>query len=262
MVFISVAIEVIREIPTAPADHFPHGSWGEIGQLRGKVLGAEKNKNLLRRPKNTAIKCINKKRVLLGEATDHEMPRQADRLQIQADPLGDEEINRAERNRDTSAAFEHLIDETVIRVGVVFDVSTESHLMIENTVDDSAFGPGGRRLDNELTTTARDTLQFFATGTRIEFGTHRAGNEQRAGFELVVQRSNKTAKIRTRVREVKLVEILSSVPSEVAIGAASCFPQEVSRGQSQVGEVMVKSSPDRGTGIVDQTQQSGLFRGC
>jgi uncharacterized protein YaiL (DUF2058 family) len=100
-------------------------------------------RNLLRIAEDAAVKRIHKKRQVVAEAADDEMPRQAHRLELESDPSGDKQVDEAQRERQAGAAFEGLVDKAVTGIGVILGVAMEAPLVEQHAVQDAAFGARG-----------------------------------------------------------------------------------------------------------------------
>src|SRR5579885_1630881 len=143
-------VVMVGEIATGAAEHLAHRRRRQIAGLGDEILAAEKGEKLLGGAEDAAVKGIDEKRTVLEITADDEMPGQADRLEGQAEALGDEEVDDPERKGDALAADEHLVEEAVERIGVMLDVAVKAVFGENHPVDHPAFFAGGGGLEDQL----------------------------------------------------------------------------------------------------------------
>ena len=186
---------VVDEIAAAAAEDFADGGGHEVGGLRRVALGEKKRDDLVGIAKETAIKGVDVKRGVFVEAADEKVAGQADGLEGQTEAFGDEQIDDAERNRQADAAGEHAVEKAVLRIGVVLDVAAEAPLVEQHAVDDAAFLAGAGGFGDELGAAGGDGIELLVAAADVEGGIDGACEQERAGFELVVERLDERAKI-------------------------------------------------------------------
>lgn len=258
---VAFGLEVIGEVAAAAAEDFAHGRGGEIGQGGGHVVGAQENKNLLGRAEDAAVEGVDEERGAVAEARDHEVAGQADGFEGEAEAAGDEQVERAERNGNAAPTGDDLVEEAVVRVGVVLDVTAVFEFVIQHAIDDAALFAGRGGFDDELAAAVGDAVEFGAAFADIEARADGAGEQEGAGFELIVERADELAEFGDRVSEVQLLKVGTGVPGEVAVGAVGDLAQEVTRGGAEVAEAVGEAAAHGRTRIVEQLTQGGLFRG-
>ena len=115
------------------------------------------------------------------------MPRQCDRLQLQPDTLGDEQVDDGQGDRDALAPGEHLVEVTVERIRVMIGVAVQGEFVEQHTIEHAALFPDGRWLGDQLAAARGQRVQLGAAGAHVEVGVDRAAEQQRAGLKLVVE---------------------------------------------------------------------------
>ena len=96
-------------------------------------------------------------------------------------------------------------------------------------------------------------IEQAAADADVESRRHGASEEQRAGLEFVIQRTDEAAKLRDRIRKLQLIEEPGGMPREDAVGAAGDGLQEGRGGGAQRGEMGQERTADGGVRIVEQT---------
>jgi len=250
---------VIHEVAAAPAEDFAHGGGGEVGDFGDDVARAEQGEDLVGIAEETAFERIDEERQIVGEAADDEVAGEADGFEFEAEAFGHEQVDDAEGERNAGAALEHLVDETVPGIGVVLDVAVETPLVKHHAVDDAAFFPRGGGFGDEFAAAGGDLVEGGAAAADVEAGRDGAGEEQRAGFEFVVQRADEGAEIGRGVVEFQLLQKPNGVLGESAIGSAGDGLEERSGGGAALGEVGEEGAAHRGTRIVEEAEERFLL---
>src|SRR5262249_34295775 len=75
-----------------------------------------------------AVEWVNQYLVFIPDKFDDEMAGHSDTEKLQPDPSRDLEEKNRERDRDSSAAINHVVEKPVTRIEIVFDIATESPL--------------------------------------------------------------------------------------------------------------------------------------
>src|SRR5690606_5945690 len=110
---------VVHKVAAAATEDFANGRGGEVAQLWRQVVCAEEGEDLLGRAENTAVKRVDEERTVLDVTADHEVPRKSHGFEFESQPLRNEQVNDAQRDRDALVALEHLVEEAVVGIGVV-----------------------------------------------------------------------------------------------------------------------------------------------
>ena len=97
---------------------------GEIRHLR-----AGQRKTFARRDGPSAVKRIDVGGVISVVELHHEMPRQPDAEHRHLQPPGDLHIHHRERDRDSGAAFQHLIQAAVQRIVIILLIAVKAQLL-------------------------------------------------------------------------------------------------------------------------------------
>ncbi len=177
---------------------------------------------------------------------------QPDRFEREPEPLADEQVNDAERQRNAGAPDEHLVEQAVERVGVMLDVAVEAPLVEQHAVDDAALLAGAGGLADELAAAARDLVELGAARAGVERGHHGAAEQERARLQLIVQRTDETSELGDGIGKLQLLEEPRRVAGEDAVVAAGGRLQEVQGIRAETGEMREERLADRGSGIVEQ----------
>lgn len=135
--------------------------------------------------------------------------------------MGDEQVNEAERNGDAFAAGEDLVEEAVERIGVVLGVAMETMFVKKHAVDDAAFFAGGHGLGEKFAAAGGEGVELFAAGADVDPRENGAVEEESAGFEFVVERTDEADEFGGGVAEFQFFEEPASVPGERTIFACS-----------------------------------------
>ena len=150
-------------------------------------MGEEKGDDLVGVAKEAAVKRVDVERNLIVEAADEEVAGQADGLEREAEALGDQQVDEAERNGQADTAREDGVEEAVLRVGVVLDVAAKPPFVEHHAVDDAAFLPGAGRFGDELGAAGGDGVELLTATAHVEGGIDGAGEQEGAGFQFVVE---------------------------------------------------------------------------
>ena len=119
----------------------------------------------------------------------------------EAEALGDEEVDDAQRKGDARAALEDLVEEAVARVGVVLEVAVKAPLVEHDPVDDATFLAGGRGFDDQFAAPGGDGVELGAAATDLKVRVGGAGEKEGAGFQFVVERADEVAEFADGIAE-------------------------------------------------------------
>lgn len=250
---------VIDEIAAAAAEDFADGRRCEVARLGRDIVGLKKREDLFAIAEDAAVEGVDEEGQVVHEAADDEVAGKTDGLELQADALSDEEVHDAERERDPRAALEDLVDEAIARVGVVLDVAVEAPLVEEHAVEDAALFAGAGGLDDELATALGNGIELLHDGRRLETWRNGAGEEERAGLEFVIQRSDEAAELGHRIGELQLLQEKLRVAGQDAIGATSDGLEEGRGSGPELEEASEKGSPYGGARVVQKIQKRFTF---
>ena len=195
------SVIVIHEVAAAPAKDFADGGGCEVGDLGDDVMGAQERENFIGVAEDAAVERIDEKRKCVGVTGDDEVAGQTDGFELEAEALGDEEVDDAQRKGDARAAFEDLVEEAVARVGVVLEVAVKAPLVEHDPVDDATFLAGGRGFDDQFAAPGGDGVELGAAATDLKVGVSGAGEKEGAGFQFVVERADEVAEFADGIAE-------------------------------------------------------------
>ena len=253
---------VVHQITAAAAKDFAHGRGREVGDFGVVVAGFKKREYFLGGAEGALFERVDKQRGVFEVAADHEVAGEADGLEVDAEALGDEQVNDAQRKRDAFAAFEDDGEETVERVGVVLGVAAKTVFVEEHAIHDAAFLAHGEGLGDEFAAAGGEVVEALATQADVDVGKHGAGEEEGAGFELVVERADEVAEFGDGVGELEFFEVAARVGGEEASAVAGDVFEEEAGGFALGGEVSEEGFADGGAGVVEQRQNRFVGEGC
>lgn len=116
-------------------------------------------------------------------------------VELRSEALGYEEVENGEGDGDALSGFEDAVQEAIVWVFEVFDVSAEAELVKEDSVNDDAAFAWGDRLGDEFAASVCDGIELGANVSRFDFWVGDAAEHDRTGFELVVLGANELAEL-------------------------------------------------------------------
>lgn len=87
---------VLYEVAAAAAEDFADGCGGEVGDFGRDLAFAEPVENLLCAAEGAVFEGVDEEGVALGVAADHEVAGQGNGFELEAEALGDKEVDEAE----------------------------------------------------------------------------------------------------------------------------------------------------------------------
>ena len=197
---------VIHQITAAAAEDFTNGSRREVTRLRRNVIGAQQIENFLGITEYTAVEWIDEERQVVGKAANDEVARKAHRFEFESEALRHQQVHDAQRKRNSGAALEHLVEEAVARIGVVFDVAVETPFVKQHAIEDAAF----LAAIEGSTMSSRQRVAILSSCARQQSPASSRGETVRARsrrpLELVIVRADEAAKFGDRIGKFQLVE--------------------------------------------------------
>jgi len=210
---------MLHEVATAAAEDFADRRGREVGDFGCEIAGAEPVEEFVGGAEGAVFEGIDKEGLVVGVAADHEVCGQADRFEIETEALTNEYVDQTECDGNAFAADEDLLEEAIEGIGVVLGVATKTVFVEEHAVDDAAFCARGHRFGEKFAAAGGEGVEFFAAGADVDVWKYGAVEEERTGFEFVVERTDEAAELGDGITELELFEKPAGVPGEGTVFA-------------------------------------------